>query len=245
MYQYTTWDGIVVCKRDCEDETMKDGRFRNNPLQIIESPNGKIIDFYLYEVIEDISQYVDFLRAVEYAKQDDTVQVHVNCPGGDVDVAWNIYDVLHQTKANVVMSIEGMCASATSMIILAGSEWKVNPHSYVMVHAWSGYRFGKRNEMNAQADFEKRYLETKFREMYRDFMTEEEVELCLEGKDYYFTPEETLQRLQNYQADAIKKQTAIQTTMAKYQDIMNKEIDDILNPVKTTKKTTKRKTTKK
>lgn len=238
----------MMCERlykNCEEEEDQRAIVRNNPLQIIESPNGKIIDFYLHEEIYDMSQYIDFLRAVENAKADDRVQVHINCPGGNVDVAWNIFDVLQQSQAQVLAKIEGECASAASMIMLACNEWQVNPHSYVMVHAWSGFRYGKRNEMVAASDFEKRYLEKKFRDMYKDFMTEEEINLCLEGKDYYFDADETLERLQKYQEDAIAKQQAIQAVAAKYQDVMNKEIEEILNGKKAEKKVKKEKKTEK
>ena len=215
-------------RKNCENDDEENSNRRNCPLQIIESPSGKIIDFYLYEDIYSVGQYIDFLRAVELAKNEDLIKIHINCGGGDVDTAWNIFDALKQSQANVSISVEGCCASAASMIMLAGNEWKVNPHSFVMIHAYSGYSYGKRNELIAQSDFERRYIDKKFREMYKDFLTPEEIELCLEGRDYYFDADETLERLQRFQEDRLKKQAAIQQVAEKYQDIMNAEIQAII-----------------
>ena len=38
-----------------------------------------------------------------------------------------------------------------------------------------------------------------------------------------------MRRLQNYQAEAVAKQRAVEAVAAKYQDIMNKEIQEIIN----------------
>lgn len=216
-------------KRNCKNEDSDEKQTLNNSLQIIESPNGKIVDFYLLNSIEDIADYVDFLREVENTKSDDTIKVHINNYGGNVVVAMNIYDALRQSPANVIMSVEGMCASAASMIMLAGTEWYVYPHSTVMVHAWTGFSYGKWNELQASYDFEKRVMEKRFRDLYKNFMTAEEIELCLQGRDYYFDNEETIKRLESYQADALKRQQAIQEVTAKYQKLINEEIQGIID----------------
>ena len=210
-------------------EELEDEKDRLNCLSITETPDGKIIDFYLYKEIESLLPYIPFLRAVEQAKENDTICLHINCYGGDLDVAFNIIDVLNLCKAHINISVEGPCASAASMILLTGDNWRLCPHSYVMVHAWTAWRYGKKNEIDAQHDFDKAFLEKKFREIYKDFMSEEELDRCLRGEDFYFDPNETSLRLQKYQADVIKKQKAINEATAKYQGLIDKEIQEILD----------------
>jgi len=219
----------LINKAFAIDENNEADIVRNDTLQVIESPEGKIIDFYLINEITDIKNYLDFLRQVESARSNDTIRIHINNYGGNVDVAWNIYDALRQSKADVDVSVEGACASAASMIMLAGNSWSIFPHSWVMVHAWSGWIVGKWNEQQADMEFSKKVREPLFRDMYKNFLEPEEIDLCLAGKDYYFGSEETIKRLEKYQADAVKKQEAIQAVAAKYQDIMNKEIEEIMN----------------
>lgn len=229
----------MVKYKACEEYEGEPTKTSNNLLRIIESPKGKIIDFYLINSIEDIKDYIDFLREVENAKPEDTVKIHINNYGGSLDVAMNIYDVLQQSPASIQVSVEGACASAATMIMLAGNEWFIYPHSWVMIHAWSGMEWGKWNELKASHEFSERVTENRFRALYQNFLTPEEIEDCLKGKDFYFDNEETLVRIQNYQADAMKKQEAINAITAKYQEVINKEVEAILNP--NTEKETKKK----
>ena len=214
-------------KKMCED--YEEERNRVDCLSIIETPNGKIIDFYLCKTIESFTQYIPFLRAVEQAKEDDTICIHINCYGGDLDIAFNIIDVLNLSRAHITVSVEGPCASAASMILLAGDNWRLCPHSYVMVHSWSGWYGGKKHEVDARHDFDEKFMKQIFKDIYKNFMTEDEIARCLAGEDFYFDPVETSQRLQNYQADTVKKQVAINKATAKYQGLIDKEIQAILN----------------
>ena len=98
---------------------------QNNVLKVIDTDNGRLIDFFLIEEIETIEDYIDFLRELNSAKEIDTVRIHINCYGGDVNVALNIYDALKYTKAQVEVWVEGMAASAASMIMLAAHSWQI------------------------------------------------------------------------------------------------------------------------
>ena len=146
-----------------------------------------------------------------------------------MNVGYNIYDALKESQADVEIYIEGNCMSAASVIMLAGNCWYVYPHSCVMIHCWSGWNYGKWNELQSAHEFDKKIREKQFRAIYKNFLTEEEIDKLIEGTDYWLDYEETMRRLQNYQADAVAKQRAVEAVAAKYQDIMNKEINDILS----------------
>lgn len=216
----------------------------NLPLRVIQNPNNKIIDFYLFEEIESVEQYIDFLREIKLANDSDVIQLHINCPGGDINVALNLFDELKESKATVEIYVEGECASAASMILLSGDTWFINNHSYVMVHAWSGIVGGKRNELVAVNDFHKKYLDVKFREMYKDFMTDEEIGACLEGKDFYFTAEEVLDRIKKFQKEDEDTQKAVQAIATKYQDLLNKEVETFMKSKDKVSKKKEKKSTK-
>lgn len=214
---------------NCEEDRMSMLRSQNDLLKVTESPEGKIIDFYLTNEICDIEDYIDFLREAGTAKTQDVIKVHINCYGGDMSVGYNIYDALKESQAEVEIYIEGNCMSAASVIMLAGNCWYVYPHSCVMIHCWSGWNYGKWNELQSAHDFDKRIREKQFRAIYKNFLTEDEIDKLIDGTDYWFDYEETMNRLQNYQAEAVAKQKAVEAVAAKYQDIMNKEIQDIIN----------------
>lgn len=200
---------------------------KNELLRVSETDRGKLVDFFLTESIESINDYVDFLREVSTARCDDLIRVHINCYGGDVNVAMNIFDALVLTDGCVEVHLEGVCASAASMIMLAAQNWKVFPHSYVMIHAWTSVQFGKWNELQEQFHYEKSVWENQFREIYKNFLTSDEIEQCLNGKDFWFSADEVIKRLNDFQAESIAKQEAVNDIIEKYQKIMNDEFKKI------------------
>jgi ATP-dependent Clp protease protease subunit len=76
------------------------------------------------------------------------VTVWINSPGGDVFAAAQIYNMLMEYKGNVTVKIDGIAASAASVIAMAGSRVLMSPVSMLMVHNPSTMAFGDREEMN-------------------------------------------------------------------------------------------------
>ena len=212
----------------------------NEPLKVVDTDLGKRVDYYLVGEVGFIEDYIDFLRAVDSCRAGDEIIIHINNYGGYVDTAINIYDALIKTEANVKASIEGMCASAASMIMLAANEWEIMPHATVMVHAWTDWIVGKWHEIKAKYHYSEAKMEPQFEEIYKDFLTPEEIKACLDGKDYWFDAEETIKRLEAYTKESNEKQRAVQEVTSKYEKIINAEIQKIINsPKKETKKRSK------
>jgi ATP-dependent protease ClpP protease subunit len=202
----------------------------NDPLKVVDTDQGRRIDFYLTEVIETIDDYIDFLRAIESCRAGDEIVIHINCYGGNTFVSMNIHDALLKTDANVKVCVEGICASAATDIMLAANEWEVSPHATVMVHSWSAILAGKWSEIKARFHFDEKSLEPQFRELYKDFMSDEEIEACLNGKDFWFNAEETIKRLEAYTKEDLKKQEKVQEITSKYEKIINAEIQKVISP---------------
>ena len=210
-------------KKSCE-EAMPELPMINKKLAITETPTGTIIDFYLPRVIQDLNEFIDFLRAVRNAKADDTVAIHINCYGGDVDVAFNIIDVLNATEANTVAYVEGLCASAATMIMLAAKQVEITEHAHLMIHAWSSCSIGKWNEQLAEFEFSKDWFQRKFRNIYKNFLTEDEIDQVLAGTDMYLDAEDTVKRINKARERDIQRQEIVESIAAKYQEAINKEL---------------------
>jgi ATP-dependent protease ClpP protease subunit len=81
------------------------------------------------------------------------VDVHINSGGGAIFEGAAIYAALDNYAGGTVRSyIDGVAASAASVIMLAGEEIVIEPAATVMVHAGSGGVYGTAKEMRAQAD---------------------------------------------------------------------------------------------
>ena len=210
------------------DDLTNEPIIKNDVLQVRENNNRKEVDFYLIDIIDDIADYIDFLREVDSCRNGDLITIHINCYGGNADVGMNIYDCLRQSPANVEVSIEGACCSCASMIMLAGNCWRVTPHAYVMVHSWSEGIYGKWHEIISKFNYDKSVFEKQFRELYKDFLTDEEIEDCLKGKDFYFDSNETVKRLNTYQKEDIECDEAIKKITDKYSSLAEKEVNQYL-----------------
>lgn len=78
--------------------------------------------------------------------------VWINSPGGDVFAASQIYTMLMDHKGNVTVKIDGIAASAASVIAMAGGEVFMSPTSMIMIHNPMTLAFGWKDEMEKAVD---------------------------------------------------------------------------------------------
>jgi ATP-dependent Clp protease protease subunit len=75
------------------------------------------------------------------------VTVWINSPGGDVFAAAQIYNALREYPGRVPVKIDGIAASAASIIAMAGAEVLMSPVSYMIIHNPATIAIGDSSEM--------------------------------------------------------------------------------------------------
>ena len=75
------------------------------------------------------------------------VVIWLNSPGGDCIAASQIYSMLMDYKGNVTVKIDGIAASAASVIAMAGTEVLMAPTALMMIHNPATMAFGDHAEM--------------------------------------------------------------------------------------------------
>ena len=75
------------------------------------------------------------------------ITVWINSPGGDCIAAAQIYNMLMDYKGNVTIKIDGIAASAASVIAMAGTKVIVSPVSMIMIHNPMTVAMGNSEEM--------------------------------------------------------------------------------------------------
>lgn len=80
------------------------------------------------------------------------ITVWINSPGGDCVAAAQIYNMLTQYKGNVTVKIDGIAASAASVIAMAGNTVMMSPVSMMMIHNPATIAFGDHTEMQKAID---------------------------------------------------------------------------------------------
>lgn len=76
------------------------------------------------------------------------ITLWINSPGGDVFAASQIYNMLMDYKGNVTVKIDGLAASAASVIAMAGTRILMSPVSQIMVHNPMTVAIGNAEEMS-------------------------------------------------------------------------------------------------
>ena len=75
------------------------------------------------------------------------ITVWINSPGGDCFAAAQIYNMLRDYNGKVTIKIDGLAASAASVIAMAGDEVLVSPVSMLMIHNPATIAMGDKGEM--------------------------------------------------------------------------------------------------
>lgn len=82
----------------------------------------------------------------------DTVELHINSPGGEVTEGVAILNLLRQHPARVVAIVDGVAASAASFLACAVDELVMAPNSELMIHDAWGLVVGNAEDMRQMAD---------------------------------------------------------------------------------------------
>lgn len=114
-------------------------------------------DLYLEGEIADKTWYVDevtpeMFRAELQNAEGRDITVWINSPGGDVFAASMIYTALMEHKGGVTVKIEGLAASAASVIAMAGDRVLMAPTAYMMIHDPWTVVCGNAEDVRHQAD---------------------------------------------------------------------------------------------
>ena len=114
----------------------------SNPTERILTLNGTIAEESWFD--DDITPQ---LFKSELNSCSGNITVWINSPGGDCVAAAQIYNMLMDYKGNVTVKIDGIAASAASVIAMAGNNVMMSPVSMLMIHNPATVAMGDHNEM--------------------------------------------------------------------------------------------------
>ncbi len=80
------------------------------------------------------------------------ITVWINSPGGDVFAAASIYNMLIDYAGKVTVKIDGLAASAASVIAMAGDTIYMSPVSMLMIHNPATIAMGEKRDMEKAID---------------------------------------------------------------------------------------------
>ena len=106
---------------------------------------------YLEGVIAEESWFADDVTPAMFKEElfsgTGPITLHINSPGGDCIAASQIYTMLMDYPHDVTVQIDGMAASAASVIAMAGTTVRMSPTSMIMIHNPFTAAMGDSDEM--------------------------------------------------------------------------------------------------
>lgn len=100
--------------------------------EIVNSEEAEMMKLYGVDLGICYKDINEFCAAIP--EDDNEIDLRIHCVGGSVMEGWAMYDRLRATGKHITATVEGMCASMATVILLAASERKASPNSTFLIH---------------------------------------------------------------------------------------------------------------
>lgn len=119
-----------------------------------DAPTERVLEFY--GTIAEESWFDDDITPAMFKEElfagTGPVTIFLNSPGGDCFAASQIYTMLMEYKGPITIKIDGIAASAASVIAMAGTEVLMAPTAMMMIHNPATIAMGDHKDMEKAID---------------------------------------------------------------------------------------------
>lgn len=157
--------------------------------------NSRCIKAYIDEPIKDAKYYRPLLHTIFSLSENDIVHLSINSYGGLLDGAIAIINTIENTEATVIVSVDGVAASAASLIALSAPNIKVSEYATMMIHAATFGSFGKQSDVMSHASFVDKKVKSLMQKIYKNFLTDSEFNEVLMGREIWLDADQIIYRL--------------------------------------------------
>lgn len=148
------------------------------------------------ENVRDAEYYRQVVNAISNTTEDDVIQFEINSNGGSLEGLIALLTAMSKTEALKVANINGFCHSAASMLALNCDSVFVSPYASSLIHFVSYGSSGKSADIRSHVNHVHTTSEALFRETYELFLTEDEMQECIDGKEMWLGVDEINRRLE-------------------------------------------------
>ena len=118
-------------------------------------------DSLTIDIHDEIGEYgitaKDFAAQLKATGSVKNITLNLDCPGGDCNDGFTIYDALKNSGAQITVNITGLAASMASVIMLAGNTIRIAENGRVMIHRVTGAARGNADDLDAAAAITKQF----------------------------------------------------------------------------------------
>ena len=149
----------------------------------------------IHEDITEPSNWSDELDLINGASESDTVVLDLCTDGGDLHTAMLFVRALNNCAAHTVGILGPQVASAGSIMGLSCREWILDDTSSLMIHTSSYGIMAKDTDIFEHANFSRQQLKRLYENVYKGFLSDDELSDVIKGTPFYFDAENIADRL--------------------------------------------------
>lgn len=174
---------------------MTDKEDQRQPYAVYEASISKLYNIYFSEEFIEPYHYNDLFNLLRNISPTDFVNMYVNSEGGDLHTGAQLIKSMRESPATITTYLDGTAHSLAPIIILAGDDISVSDHSLMMFHDYSVGHFGKGNEIVRQTQAYNKFYRELLETYAHPFLSIEEIDDIVSGKDLYLDSEQIKERL--------------------------------------------------
>lgn len=156
-----------------------------------------VFSVHVNEEIKDASYYSEVFDMMLEAGEDDSINFFISSPGGDINGLNILLEGIRLTEAHVTAIIVGEAHSAASILALNCHEVVVTDSATMLVHNLRTGYAGKIADLEAYTVFTRKTSSKLIDETYKGFLSDEDLQLVLHGKELWLESAEIQERLNN------------------------------------------------
>lgn len=167
-----------------------------NPNRIlVKEEVARTFTIRLSREITEADDFEDEFQVLAGAGPNDLVKILINSPGGNLGTGLLLCKAIQECEAHTIAYVGFLCASAATGIALACDEWEIDDNSSFMIHTATYGAYGKAQEVREQIKHSDKMISKFIVNTYTGFLTQEEIQATIDGKDYWFEGDELAARL--------------------------------------------------
>lgn len=212
-----------------------------------------IYRFYIGDFAEDSVGLHAIFNKLSKAEHNDVIEFHIDSNGGSVNEGKLFYNLISEFKQENVAAMLNAGYSMGALLFCMPDTRIVHEFSDLMFHDYSTIMYGKAGDIETNHIHSSKHLRNFFKKIILDkgFMTKEEFEMMLVGKEFWMDTEEMCKRGIATHVTTNEGMMKAESYLAKLEEERNPKPTKTAKPkvtkpkvVKSTETTTPTKTTK-
>lgn len=164
------------------------------PFEVKVVPLNQCYQCTIDDDFTDVRQFAQLVDYLNNAAEDDIAFIRMSTSGGALHSIIPLIESMRNTAARIIMHVESDTASAGTILMMLADEVYINPYTTIMIHTASYGFYGHSGNMDANISHSTKAIERLVNEVYADYLTPAEIVRVLDGKEFYLTAEEAMER---------------------------------------------------